>query len=280
MNEKPVIGIVGGTGKMGQLFKRIFEEDGFKVLISGRKTELTGAELAKQSNIIIFSVPIEATPVVVKEVAPHAKKGSLLTDFTSLKVDAVKAMLEHAPEGVEVVGMHPQFGPNVSSLKGLVVVLNKARGEKWFNWLKDFFEKKEAVVEVTTPKEHDELMAVAMSLRRVCVLPIAHSMNELKIDLNKSLKLSSPGNLIQFYLMGRILSEDAELNANVLLNNPNSFKILRQYLKSVQELEKIIEESDKEKFKKYFNKCQNYVGSFKENAREKTNFLIEKLKEK
>ncbi|MBW2220789.1 MAG: prephenate dehydrogenase/arogenate dehydrogenase family protein, partial [Deltaproteobacteria bacterium] len=35
------IGIIGGTGSMGQWFNSFFTEAGYRVLISGRKTTIT-----------------------------------------------------------------------------------------------------------------------------------------------------------------------------------------------------------------------------------------------
>ena len=35
---KQKAGIIGGTGKMGRLFAKVFENAGYEVLVSGRKT--------------------------------------------------------------------------------------------------------------------------------------------------------------------------------------------------------------------------------------------------
>lgn len=60
-NKKPIIGIIGGTGRFGGWFKGFFEDKGITVLISGRKTELQAKELAEKSDIVIISVPISET---------------------------------------------------------------------------------------------------------------------------------------------------------------------------------------------------------------------------
>ena len=88
------IGIIGGTGKFGQWFRKFFEEQGHKVLIAGRKTELTPVELARTSDIVIVSVPIKNTVETIEHIAPHVREDALLMDFTSLKQEPVKAMLK------------------------------------------------------------------------------------------------------------------------------------------------------------------------------------------
>ena len=45
-------GIIGGTGKMGRLFAKVFEQAGYEVLVSGRTTALTAADLAEQCDIV------------------------------------------------------------------------------------------------------------------------------------------------------------------------------------------------------------------------------------
>ncbi|MBU1956146.1 prephenate dehydrogenase/arogenate dehydrogenase family protein [Patescibacteria group bacterium] len=75
---KPLIGIIGGNGKMGMWFKKFFENLGFEILISGTRTTLTNIELAKKADIVIVSVPIQKTIEVIKEVRKNVKKNALL----------------------------------------------------------------------------------------------------------------------------------------------------------------------------------------------------------
>ena len=59
-------GIIGGTGKMGRLFIPVFERAGYEVLVSGRSTLLTNADLAEQCDLVIVSVPIHDTVRVIR----------------------------------------------------------------------------------------------------------------------------------------------------------------------------------------------------------------------
>ena len=84
MEKKPLIGIIGGNGKMGCWFKNFFEKNDLKVIISDIETEYSNKEIAEMSDIIIISVPISKVTEVVKEIRNHIKKESLLTDTTSI----------------------------------------------------------------------------------------------------------------------------------------------------------------------------------------------------
>ena len=94
--EKVKVGIIGGTGHMGQWFKHFFESNGCKVIVASRRTELKPVECAKQADVVIICVPIDSTLDVIKQVGPYVKENSLLMDFTSLKVEQVNAMLKHS----------------------------------------------------------------------------------------------------------------------------------------------------------------------------------------
>jgi prephenate dehydrogenase len=121
-------GIIGGTGKMGQLFVPVFERAGYEVWSrAGPQTNSHSADLAEQCDLVIVSVPIRDTVGVIGEIAPLLARNQLLCDFTSLKVRPVEAMLKSK---ANVVGLHPMFGPTVSSLKSQKIIVCPVRVEE------------------------------------------------------------------------------------------------------------------------------------------------------
>lgn len=81
---KPIIGIIGGNGKMGTFFANFFKLNKVKVKvnISDKGSKLSNKDIANLSNIIIVTVPIDKTVGVIQEVLPHIKKGSAIMDLT------------------------------------------------------------------------------------------------------------------------------------------------------------------------------------------------------
>jgi len=94
MKSNPVIGIIGGTGTLGTIFKRFFEDWNYRVLISSRKTEMTSEELVKKSDVVIVSVPISKTAEIINSILPHLREDQLLMDFTSIKSISLNEMLK------------------------------------------------------------------------------------------------------------------------------------------------------------------------------------------
>lgn len=275
MIEKPIIGIIGGTGLMGQWFKRFFENQGLKVLIASRSTELSIVECSKQSDIVIISVPIESTIEIIKKVAPLVKKEGLLMDMTSMKVKQVKTMVKYSKCGV--IGMHPVFGPGVKDLKNQTIVLCPARGKKWLRWVERSFLDGGAKLKITTPAEHDKMMSVIQGVIHFSSITISHVLKELNIDIIGSQEFSSPIYKLRMDMVGRILNQDPRLYANIEIQNPKTPKALKVYLKTCRKLYGIIKAKDTEAFVSYFNEAADYLGDFKREAEEYSNYLIDKL---
>ena len=273
--EPNLIGIIGGNGKMGKFFTRYLESLNYKVIISDIKTQLTNIELAKQSDVVIVSVPISKTLDVIKEITPHTKKGSLLTDLTSIKSEPVKEMLKSKSE---VIGCHPIFGP-FSGIKNQVVVLCPARGKKWLPWFKKTIKKGGGITKIVTPEEHDKLMAVIQVLTHFSDISLAYALKALNIPLKKFLEFQSPPYRLKLDMVGRILAQDPDLYGSILFSNPDRLKVIDTYINTQKLLRKIAKKKEKKKFITFFNSGAKYLGKFKDTAMRESNFLVNTLNE-
>lgn len=273
--EKVTVGIIGGTGKMGQFFRRFFEKNNCRVLISSRKTRLKPEECTRQSDVVLVSVPIDATVNVIKNIAPHINKNSLLIDTTSIKKEPVEAMLRYSK--CEVIGMHPVFGPGISSLKDQTIVLCPARGKKWLKWLVDIFEINRARIKITTADKHDEMMSIIQGLNHFSTLSVAYAMKRLGISVKESLEYTSPIYKLRMAMIGRILNQDPCLYASIEIMNPKTKRVLLTYIDSAKRLQKIIEAKNTKDFVKYFSECAEFFGNFKKEAENLSDYLIQKM---
>jgi prephenate dehydrogenase len=267
------IGIIGGTGKMGRLFAQVFEQAGYPVAISGRKTAVTAAGIAKQCEIVIVSVPIRETVRVIGEIAPLMKHGQLLCDFTSLKVRPVEAMLESE---ADVIGFHPMFGPTVKSIKNQTIIVCPARAKQArVAQLVGIFEAQGAVCTFATPEEHDRTVAVVQGLTHFVTLCVAETVRRLGVDLHKTEQFESPVYQIELSLVGRLLSQDPALYADILQQNPYVPDVLAACRNAAEDLSAIVDEQDPEKFRKFFEKNSRHLGDYCGEGQKTTDALIE-----
>ena len=266
-------GIIGGTGKMGRLFAKVFEKAGYEVLVSGRKTALTAADLAEQCDIVIVSVPIRETVRVIGEIAPLMRPGQLLCDFTSLKVKPVAAMLASK---ADVIGLHPMFGPTVKSISRQTIIVCPARAdEARVAALVGIFEKQGAICTIATPEEHDRIVAVVQGLTHFVTLCMADTVRRLGVDLRKTEAFESPVYQIELSLVGRLLSQDPALYADILQQNPHVPEVLAACRSSAADLAAIVDAKDPEQFRAFFEKNSRHLGSYCEEGQKMTDALIE-----
>ncbi len=291
--------IVGGYGGMGQIFAKLFKEEGFDVTISGpteEKGEKASVELGVEyvkdnvdavadADVVVVTVPIKRTLDVIREVAPHLKPDSLLMDLTSVKKMPCDAMLEHAKKNVEVLGAHPMFGPRAAGVEGQVVILTPVRSKRWVGFVEDLLRRHRVKVFNSTPEEHDRIMAVVQGLTHLSYIAFGKTLQEMNFDIKKSRNFSSPIYELMLDMAGRIIGQDPRLYAEIQMTNPYTKEVHRVFIKTLADLSSIIEENDEEKFvemmvdaARHFDDVDRAMGR-SDKAIESLVLELEKLKE-
>lgn len=233
-NEKSVtIGIIGGTGLMGQWFRRFFESAGHGVLICGRKTEMTEDELVRSSQVVILSQPLEAAVETARRIGPMMAETQALMDICSKKSEIAAAMLESTR--AEVVAAHPLFGPSTASLKGQNVVLCPMRGSVWEGWLKTELSKGGAVVTESDPVTHDRMTAVVQGLTHFITIALGRTLADLNLAPETLLPFATPIFRAKLALVGRLFAQDLSLYAALVGKNPETALVIEAFLKACGE---------------------------------------------
>ncbi|MGQ9788361.1 MAG: prephenate dehydrogenase/arogenate dehydrogenase family protein [Candidatus Hadarchaeaceae archaeon] len=173
-----------GAGEMGRWLAKFSKRLG-EVVVSDvdlAKAKRAATELkvkadsqeraVANSEIIFVAVPISSTPQVLKEVATLASKGALLIDVASVKLEVVKAMREIEQE-VELVSIHPLFGPGASKVRNKDIVIIPVRTGKRYRKLKKFLISEGARIIETNAELHDQTMAVVQCLSHFVLLAYA-----------------------------------------------------------------------------------------------------------
>jgi prephenate dehydrogenase len=235
------IGIIGGTSGIGNWFASFFQREGFTVHVSGRGIGLHPAEMAAACPVVIVSVPIGVTEAVIGEVGPHMKKESLLMDLTSLKAGPVRAML--ASSAAEVIGLHPLFGPSVSSLQGQNVVLCPARGERWLPWVREALAKEGANLIETAPDRHDEIMSVVQALNHLDTIVLGLAIRRSGIPREILEMFSTPVFRGKLEMIDRAFSYP-ELHTEIIASNPHTVKMAALYREILEGVARIAAEGN------------------------------------
>jgi prephenate dehydrogenase len=266
------VGIIGGTGRMGSLFGGVFERAGHEVLVCGRKKESSCREIARECSLVMVSVPIRDTVPVIRKIAPLLSEDKVICDLTSLKTGPVAAMLDSA---ASVIGLHPMFGPSITSLRGQTIIATPARiSPETAASLLSIFEREGAKITFSTPEEHDRIMAVVQGLTHVVTLTVAGTMRRLGTTPAETEPFMSPVYQIEMGLVGRLLSQDPDLYGDILIKNPNIPPVLLACSEAMAELTGLILAGDTEGFRKSFSEDARHFEGYCERAAKETDFLI------
>lgn len=282
-NKLPVIGIIGGNGGMGKQFSRWFNHDGFPVLIASRSTSLSPEDCAKNCDLLIITVPIDQTEKIIQKLGPLVKKDGAIMDFTSLKAFPVKAMEKVCQ--CEIIGAHPVFGPSIQQMKNQVMVLTPALDAPgpWCEYLQAVFLRWGARVQISSPEKHDQLMAIIQVLVHYTSINFVSTLHALDSDSREINTYSSPVYRARMDFSHRILNQNADLYAEIAMQNPMSVSILERYIEESQSMLDCIKKGDREGFRQRFQEAADYLGEEKAIAEKRSDAIINtmaKFKEK
>jgi prephenate dehydrogenase len=180
-------------------------------------------------------------------------------DIASLKEKEVAAMLTST--SADVVGCHPLFGPRVRSLKELNIILCPARGKVWLEWLTDLFKKKGATVTITTPTQHDEMMAVVQALNHFHTLTMGLALQGAGISLTELSAYMTPAFATKIGLIEKVCA-NPHLYAEIIIGNPHAKRLIDDYVKLVGKQGNIVAQNDGEKLAKLIQRCQASLADF------------------
>ncbi len=279
MNDQPKrIAIIGGEGKIGRLVGRMFGDLGHHILVVDRNTTLRAAEAAAAADVTVISVPIDLTEQVIAEVGPQVPEHALLMDVTSLKEAPVAAML--ASTRASVVGTHPMFGPSVHTLQGQRVVLCRARGEQWAEWLAQALTARGLVITDTTPAQHDRAMSVVQVLTHFQTQVLGLTLARLGVPLAETMPFTSPAYLLELYVAARHFAQEPGLYGPIEMRNPRTPQVTETFASATRDIADVLANGDQATFTKLFEDVRAFFGDFTAEALEQSSFLIDRIVER
>ena len=272
------VAIIGGKGRIGGMLVKLFGDLGHRVLVADVDTELTPEAAAALADVTVISVPIDVTLEVIRRVGPHVREDALLMDVTSLKAAPVTAMLESSRGSV--LGTHPMFGPSVHTLQGQRVVLCRARGDAWADWVAQLLVARGLVITETTPDLHDRAMSAVQVLTHYQTQVLGLTLARLGLPLSETLRFTSPAYLLETYVTARHFAQSPALYGPIEMGNPRTAEVTATFGAAARELSEILATQDQAKFDAVFEEVRGFFGDFTREALEQSSFLIDRIVER
>ena len=255
--DKPKVGIVGGTGKMGSWFAALLEGFGLEVLKCGRSTKLQAEQLASICDVVVISVPIRETVNVTKRIGPILPEDALLMDLTSIKTVPVAAMLKYSK--AQVVGLHPLFGPNATKdHKALKVAICPGRGQTGLDWAIEIIKAAGLEPLVVSAQDHDQMMSIIQGAQHFAMLAFAVTVANSGYKLEDLSKFATPSFFQMTKRVEAILQQPPELFGPLMMDNPFSLKSIQLHMQCTEQLKEIVDRRDMHAFRELFLSLREY----------------------
>ena len=257
----PVV-VVGGAGRMGALWGRMFALSGYDVRVVERDdTPEQVADAVHGAGMVLVSVPIHDTVGVVRGL-PALPADCLLVDLTSTKREVMRAMLETHPG--PVLGMHPMFGPDVDSFAKQVVAAVPGRDPGASTWLVEQVRLWGARVHEVDADEHDHAMGLIQALRHFSTFAYGWHLAHEDRDLDTLLALSSPIYRLELVMVGRLFAQDAELYFDIITGSSDALELIERYHRRYARAIELLRTGDREAFVRQFGEVEEWFGEHAE----------------
>ena len=268
--ERPIV-IVGGRGRLGTLFCRLFKQTGYTVKVIDKGDALSDIT-EHHPQLVVIAVPVNITAQVISEL-PKLPDDCVLADLTSIKHQPLQQML--AQHEGPVVGLHPMFGPSVPNLAKQLVVACEGRKAEAYQWLIAQFTNWGAHVEWVDSQAHDSSMGWIQVMRHLSTFVYGAHMAEEQADIAQLLQLSSPIYRMELMMIGRLFAQNAELYADIIAANKGQFASIRRYLQQFSAIIDDIENGKKSDFISLFDEVSQYFGEFSSQFLKESESLVQ-----
>jgi prephenate dehydrogenase len=235
------IGLLG-LGRFGKMvYDHLQPHGGLRVWTrDARKlagiAEASSFEEAAGCDLVVLTVAISAMEATCRRLAPHLRRGQIVIDTCSVKVEPVQIMLAELPDSVEILATHPLFGPDSGKdgIAGLKVVVCRVRiSESSYRPIREFLESLGLEVIEATPEEHDRQAARTQALFHA----LAQTLQRLGWGGER---IATPGPEALYRLMGAVQNDSFQLFLDMQRENPFAAEYRRKFLQAFAALDREI----------------------------------------
>ncbi len=157
--------VVGGMGEMGNWLKTFLESTGYAVDIVDTAIDSV-LPPSIDHDYVFIATPLHTLPKVIEDVCTRCVEGTVVFEVGSLKSDIEELVVRINEKGVELVSIHPMFGPGVRHLSGrnILICVHSGRDKEIIGKVEEIFGSTLANLVPVPLEEHDNLMLYSLDL--------------------------------------------------------------------------------------------------------------------
>ncbi|GLS92325.1 T-protein [Psychromonas marina] len=275
--EMKRIVIIGGNGLLGKRFVEMFELSGYQVDILGRANWDQAEQICSKAGLVIVGSPIDVTEDIISQLT-YLPEDCILADITSVKDGPLQAMLM-AHKG-PVVGLHPMFGPDISSFAKQVIVYCDGRGEDKYVWLIEQMKIWGSHLYNVQAPTHDESMTLIQALRHFTSFVYGVHLQGVDADLEQLLDLSSPIYRLELAMVGRLFAQEPALYADIILSQKGNLEMIKRYHQHFADAIEMLENADRDEFIKRFESVTDWMGDYSQLFLDESRVMLQQAHDK
>ena len=224
----------------------------------------SSAEAVADADLVILCVPVGVMGTVAEEIAPHLKKGAIVSDVGSVQTQVIEAVKPHLSDDVTFIAAHPIAGSEQSGPRSgyaelfdnrwcILTATNGTAAQTAV--LRAFWESLGANVNEMEPEHHDLVLAVTSHAPHLIAYTMVGVADDLGRVTNSEVVNYSAGGFRDFT---RIAASDPTMWRDVFLNNKDAtLEILGRFTEELFALQRAIRTGDGDLLFDYFTRTRD-----------------------
>jgi len=224
----------------------------------------SSALAVEHADLVVLATSVGNFEPIVREIGPHLKKGSILTDVGSVKGALVRTLEGLLPRGVHYVPAHPiagreQHGVDAATetlFQGAKCILTPTERTDpgALETIKALWTAAGMNVIMMDPEQHDHIFAAVSHLPHAAAYAMVSTVAEFSSGTENYITYSGAG----FRDFTRIAASSPEMWRDIcLLNGKNIVEMIEQYQFSLNKIKKAIKHNDGRRLEELFRSASD-----------------------
>jgi prephenate dehydrogenase len=216
------------------------------------------AHAVEEADLVILASPVGTFEAIVREIAPHLRPGTILTDVGSVKGALIRQIEDILPPHVQYVPAHPIAGREKSGVAESTETLFQGRrciltpttrtDRKALESVRNMWTAAGAEVTVMDADLHDKVFAAVSHLPHVAAFAMMSAVADLNTGTRDYLQFSGAG----FRDFTRIAASSPEMWRDIcLMNRDNLVQMIDRYVSSLNRFKRDIAAGDGARLEKH-----------------------------
>jgi prephenate dehydrogenase len=217
------------------------------------------AEGVRDADLVFLATPVLALPEAAAAIAPHLKRGAILTDGGSVKGSVARAIEPLLPPGVHFVPGHPIAGTEKSGAEAAFATLYRGRrciltptdrtDRDALDLVRQVWETTGSEVVLMDVEKHDRVLAAISHLPHMVAYSLVNAVSTYDRYEENILEYSAGG----FRDFTRIASSDPTMWRDIALTNRDALlEMMERFERFFAELKEDVRSGEGEKLFEFF----------------------------